>query len=121
MKRLLLSGLFLYFFLGTNPLWALFIDGLEDVPVMEGVEQVQKDSISFGNEESRLVETYLTSSGVSFDKLSKFYRETLPQMGWAYHGMRENTLIFEREGEFLEIAKEENSPLVVRVTVKSKI
>lgn len=99
----------------------VFIEGLEDVPMLKGMTQVQKDNISFGNEESRLVEAYLTSSKVGFTRVEKFYTETLPQMGWTYQGKRDNTLTFYRDGEVLDIAKESVKPLVVRITVKSKL
>lgn len=100
---------------------AAFIEGLEDVPVMEGMKQLPHDNISFGNEESRLVEALLTGNKAGYKKVQKFYISTLPQMGWTFQGNRGETLIFEREGEVLEISKEAEKPLLVRVTVKSKI
>lgn len=100
---------------------AAFIEGLEDVPLLKGMEQVQKENISFGNEESRLVEAYLTSSKMGFAKIEKFYIETLPQLGWTYQGKRDNTLTFYRDGEIIDIAKESVKPLIVRITVKSKL
>lgn len=100
---------------------AAFIEGLEDVPLLKGLEQTQKDNISFGNEESRLVEAYFTSSKIGFAKVEKFYIETLPQLGWIYQGKRDNALLFDREGETLEIVKESTKPLLVRITVKSKL
>ncbi len=121
MKLKLLCTICSFFCFLAAPAKALFIDGLEDVPVLEGMEQVQQDNISFGNEESRLVEAYLTSAKRTFRQISKFYKDTLPQMGWAYQGQRGSTLVFEREGEVLDIAKESENPLVVRITVKSKI
>ena len=33
-----------------------FIEGLEDVPLMDGLKQLPNDTLSFGNEEGRLVE-----------------------------------------------------------------
>ena len=53
-----------------------FIDGLEDVPLMDNLKQSVDDTVSFGNEEARFVEVYLTSSKVGFKSVSKFYRET---------------------------------------------
>ena len=100
---------------------AAFVEGLEDLPVMDGLTQEPNDAISFGNEESRLVEAVLTSKTLNFNKVKNFYKNTLPQMGWAYQGMRGNTIIFEREGEVVEISKEDTNPLKVRITVKSKI
>ena len=98
-----------------------FIDGLEDVPVMEGLVQTQNENISFGNEESRFVEAVLSGKDFSFAQVEKFYQKTLPQMGWVYQGKREDTIIFEREGEVMEIKRESESPLRVIITVKSKI
>ena len=100
---------------------ATFIEGLEDVPLMAGMKQLPNDNISFGNEESRLVETLLTSNKAGFKKVAAFYKSTLPQMGWVYQGTRNQTLVFEREGEVLELTKESDKPLLVRLTVKSKI
>ncbi len=114
---LVLFGLILSF----TKVEAAFVEGLEDLPVMEGLTQEPNDAISFGNEESRLVEAVLTSKTLNFNKVKNFYKNTLPQMGWAYQGMRENTIIFEREGEVVEISKEGANPLKVRITVKSKI
>lgn len=114
----LLLGVFI---LTSNTLATSFIEGLEDVPVMKGLSPMPKDNISFGNEESRFVETYLTGSKVGFKAVEKFYVETLPQLGWAYQGKRENTLIFYRETETIEIVPEQKKPLIVRITVKNKI
>lgn len=116
MFGLMIANLFL-----SRPSQAAFIEGLEDVPIMTGLRQVQKDNISFGNEESRLVEVYLSSSKVGFAKVQKFYVETLPQMGWTFEGKHDQTLSFYREGEILDIAKESIKPLIVRITVKSKL
>lgn len=97
-----------------------FIDGLEDVPVMEGLSQLPNDAISFGNEESRLVEAILVSDNLKFAKVEKFYKDTLPQMGWSFQGKENNSLMFYRDRESLEITKTESNPLKIRITVKSK-
>lgn len=118
--RLFIGGL-LTILLASNICVAAFIEGLEDVPLLKGMQQVPKDNISFGNEESRLVEAYLTSSKMGFARIEKFYTETLPQLGWTYQGKRDNTLTFYRDGEIIDIAKESVKPLMVRITVKSKL
>lgn len=107
--------------LSGNVRAAAFIEGLEDVPMLKSMVQVQRENVSFGNEESRFVETYLTSSKIGFAKVEKFYIDTLPQMGWTYQGKRDNTLTFYRDGEVLDIVKESAKPLMVRITVKSKL
>lgn len=99
---------------------AKFVEGMEDVPLMDGLSQITQDDISFGNEETRLLEAYVTSRRLKFAAVSQFYRESLPQLGWIYQGNRGNSLLFDRDGETLEIIKESANPLVVRITVKSK-
>lgn len=58
---------------------ANFIDGLEDVPMPANMQQMPNDNLSFGNEESRLVEAYLSSSKIGFKNVEKFYMDTLPR------------------------------------------
>ncbi len=99
---------------------AHFIDGLEDVPIPANMQQISTDNISFGNEESRLVEAYLTSSKIGFKAVEKFYIDTLPQLGWIFQNKAENRISFYRDGENLEIVREKLNPLVVRITLKSQ-
>lgn len=122
MKKIgILTFVFACIFSFSTPVGAAFIEGLEDVPLAPGLTQVQQDNISFGNEESRLIEVYLTSTKIGFAKVERFYKETLPQMGWIYQGKRDNTLTFYREGEMIDIVRESVKPLSVRITVKSKL
>ena len=106
-----------------------FIDGMEDVPLPDGMTQITQDDFSFGNEETRLLEAHLTeirhskdskSAKISFSKIGNFYQESLPQLGWIYQGNRGNDLLFYRDGETLEVVRESVSPLIVRITVKTK-
>ncbi len=99
---------------------AEFINGLEDVPIMKGLEQQHSDAIAFGNEESRLVEAILIGKKVKFTNIEKFYKDTLPQMGWVFQEKNKNTLIFYRDRESLEITRIIQNPLTLRITVKSK-
>ena len=118
---------FSLFLLSLSLLWpfstqaAVFIEGLEDVPLMDGLKQIPKDTLSFGNEEGRLVEVYLSGAKVGFKNVAKFYQETLPQLGWTFQGQRDDTLIFYREGEALDIYKESTKPMIVRITVKNQM
>ncbi len=107
--------------LSANAKASSFIEGLEDVPIMKGFTQIQNDDISFGNEESRFVEVYLTGSKAGFKAVEKFYIDTLPQLGWTYQGKRNDTLVFYREKESLEIVPEKIKPLIVRITVKNRV
>lgn len=105
-----------------------FIEGMDDVPLPDEMSQMTQDDISFGNEETRLLEAYLTPKRIDkknngrqlFKKICDFYQKSLPQLGWIYQGNRGNDLLFYREGETLEVVKENNSPLLVRITIKTK-
>lgn len=104
-----------------------FIDGMDDVPVPDGMTQITQDDFSFGNEETRLLEAYLTESRTKgksvklrFSKIGEFYQESLPQLGWIYQGNRGNDLLFYRDGETLEVVRESASPLIIRITIKTK-
>jgi hypothetical protein len=99
---------------------ALFVEGLEDVPLPEGVVQLKNDGVHFGNEESRFIEVYLQSKQQSFDSISRFYQTTLPQMGWQKKSTSNKTLSFERDGEILELDNESTKSTLIRMTVKSK-
>lgn len=99
---------------------ANFVEGMDDVPLPEGLKQITQENVSFGNEETRLLEAYFSSRKMKFKQISDFYKETLPQLGWIYQGNRKENLLFYREGETLEVVRESVSPLIVRITVKTK-
>lgn len=121
MKKMTFFITVLYVFLTVSAGSAApFVDGFEDVPFPQEMDQLENDNISFGNEEARLVEAYLTSNKTSFKKVEKFYLDTLPQLGWTFQGKNGNILSFYRDGETLDIAQEKTNPLVIRITIKSK-
>lgn len=94
-----------------------FINGMEDIPIPAQTIQLPAGDISFGNEETRLVEAYLKTKKQTFAAIKEFYLETLPQLGWLFEGQKNNTLTFSRNGEELDIARESGKPLIVRVTL----
>ena len=95
-------------------------EGFEDIPIPQGMTQTESDNISFGNEETRLVEAYLTGSKTQFKDVEAFYINTLPQLGWTFQGKQGNAISFYRDGEKLDIVREQKSPLLVRITIKSQ-
>lgn len=117
----LLNKVFLILVLFSNSVFAAdFIEGMDDIPLMNGTKQIQSSSISFGNDESRFDEAYITSKKLSFSKISKFYQNTLPQLGWKFINSKEKALHFERDMEVLDIALERGKPILIRITIKSK-
>ena len=123
MLKRLCSLFFLMMIVGSEALAKApaFIDGLEDIPLMKGLIQKTDETVSFGNEESRFVEVSLSSSKVGFRAVEKFYKESLPQLGWTYQGSADNTVIFYRDSESLNIHKEDSKPLKIRIIVKNRI
>ncbi len=127
MRKIISTFIFAALLLSVNPAQATqFIDGMDDVPLPDGMTQITQDDFSFGNEETRLLEAHLTeirsknAPKIKFAKISEFYQESLPQLGWIYQGNRGNDLLFYRDGETLEVVRESVSPLIVRITVKTK-
>ena len=92
----------------------------KDVPVPDGITQIENGTLSFGNEEIRLFETYFSVEKKSFNEIKRFYEETLPQMGWIRKKKAEQKILFERDGETLEVSEESKKPLILRLVVKSK-
>ncbi|MBR1948496.1 MAG: hypothetical protein IKA30_01730 [Alphaproteobacteria bacterium] len=116
MKKNIFTSLLVCFCFISFSAKASFVEGLEDIPLPVGVTQIENGYLSFGNEEIRLFESYLSAENQNFDNIIKFYTETLPQMGWQKKGKT----LFERDGETLEITKESDKPLILRLIVKSK-
>jgi len=99
---------------------AEFVDGIEDIPVMDGLRQQHNENVSFGNEQARFVEAYFSSRTLTFRQVARFYRDTLPQLGWKSIEENSGRLIFERDMESLKIVQEKASPLLLRITLTSK-
>ena len=115
-----LSILFLSF-LPLNVSAADFIDGFEDIPLMKGLRQIENQNFSFGNEESGYTEAILISSqNKNFEDVKNFYHRILPQFGWKLTNESSKHLNFTRENDVLEIFRQQNKPLKVLVSLKSK-
>ena len=99
---------------------AAFVEGLEDFPIPEGLEQIENANLNFGNEEIRLVEVYMTSDKLTFKQVINFYKDTLPQLGWKKKNESNKKCSFERENEIVEISVETFKPLVINLVLKSK-
>ena len=120
MKKSLFVLSFVILLLCSLTVRAEFVEGLEDVPTPEGVTQIENGTLSFGNDEIRLFEAYFSATDKKFGEIKKFYEETLPQMGWIKKKNDKQKILFERDGETLEVAEESKKPLILRLVVKSK-
>lgn len=76
-----------------------FFDGIADLPVMEGLEQLAGAGVSFDKPEGRIVEV-AASGRVTRTAVLDFYAAVLPQLGWTSAG----TGRYRRDGERLDLA-----------------
>ncbi len=74
---------------------------LPDLPLMPGMAEMPGAGLSFDKPEGRIVEVYAQGEGTA-DAVLRFYRQTLPQLGWEAAGPRR----FRREGEVLDLEVE---------------
>lgn len=98
-----------------------FISVFEDIPLIDGLQALPDQEISFGNEEVRYIETVLFSpkDHLDFNKVVNFYNESLNQLGWTVVTQKDNSLTFSRESDILIISKISNSPLKIRFILTS--
>src|SRR5258708_37731262 len=94
----------------------IFVEGVEDLPLMAGLAAVPEAGLSFDAPEGRIVVAYAQGE-VKAEAVLAFYASTLPQLGWRRLGARR----FEREAErlSLEITSEARR-LTVRFTLAPK-
>lgn len=94
----------LAFSLWASPLLAgspaPFLSGFEDLPLMSALRPEPEAMTVFDSPFGRVVENY-ASGPTSAGTVAQFYRESLPQLGWAAEMSAPNKMVFHREGEDL--------------------
>jgi hypothetical protein len=94
-----------------------FVEGLEDLPLMDGLESEPGSALVFDKPGGRIVETFAVGKVAKADAVA-FYEATLPQLGWAKAKAKAPALAFEREGETLRLEfKEAGGALRVRFAI----
>jgi hypothetical protein len=78
---------------------AEFVDGTEDVPLMQGLATVEGKNLAFDKPEGRIVEAEARGA-LARVKVQAFYGATLPQLGWRAAGPD----AWQRDGEVLRLA-----------------
>ena len=74
-----------------------FLSVIEDIPLAPGLTEAAGEAVMFDSPAGRIVEA--TAQGrVARDTVTRFYSETLPQLGWQRVGTA-----FRREGEELHL------------------
>ena len=98
-----------------------FVAGFEDIPLMEGLKQIESDDVAFGNEETRYLEAQLVAvRKKNFQDIKNFYIKTLPQLGWILQESSASFLRFYRETDILEINKISSNPLKISISLKNR-
>ena len=77
---------------------ARFVTGLEDLPLMPGLNPVANAAMSFDTPQGRIVEAF-AAGAVSPGAVQTFYAQTLPQLGWR----AQDQTTWMREGEVLRL------------------
>ncbi len=99
----------------------IFLVGFEDIPIMDDAVQPENETFSFGNEESRYIETHIIPArGKTFNDVKNFYQKTLSQLGWIEQRQNNKSICFYREDDLLEIIKSAESPLKVSIILKNR-
>jgi hypothetical protein len=100
--------------LATTPALAEgFVRGIDDLPLMDGLAEVQGAGTVFDSASGRIVETF-AAGPVDAAAVAAFYAETLPQLGWRAEGPG----AYVREDEHLTITTtEDGAGLTVRFSL----
>jgi hypothetical protein len=90
-----------------------FLEGFGDLPVMAGLSVAKDAGVVFDTPSGRIVEAY-AAGDVTRARVARFYRRTLPQLGWTRAGKGR----YHREGEVLTLNyKGKDGALTVRFTL----
>lgn len=81
-----------------------FLEAIPDVPVMQGMEEMQDYILVFDKPEGRIIETLVHTDDISQESIRNYYAQTLPQLGWRKSGSDE----FVREQEKLSLQYEDD-------------
>ena len=60
----------------------VFFEALYDVPVMPGLEEVKDQAMLFDKPDGRIASVVAASRNLSAADITRFYDESLPQLGW---------------------------------------
>jgi hypothetical protein len=75
-----------------------FVEGVEDLPLMPGLANVEAAGVAFDTTEGRIIVAY-ASGQVTREAVITFYADTLPQLGWK----RERDQRYRRDKEALTL------------------
>jgi len=59
-----------------------FFEALYDVPIMPGLEEARDQAMLFDKPDGRIASVVAASKTLAVADISRFYAESLPQLGW---------------------------------------
>lgn len=101
---------------GPVPAAETFLQGVDGVPLMPGLQQAEAEALVFDSPWGRVIEAS-ASGAVPRDRVLAFYADALPQLGWLPRG----PALYEREGETLQLefpASAAKGLTTLRISVK---
>ncbi len=90
-----------------------FFSTIDDLPIMQGLHEAPETIATFDTPAGRIIEVYAEGESMTWLQVSRFYEQTLPQLGWAKGGHNR----YRREGERLHIELIGKQPLTIRITL----
>jgi len=119
--RSVLTSLCLTLFLAATVFFApakaeetAYLSGIEDVPLMEGLAEDTEAGVVFDKPSGRIVEA-VAAGKPSPEDVMKFYRATLPELGWKVGMILSGTdsIMFQRDQETLTLSLSRQKDLTV--------
>jgi hypothetical protein len=90
-----------------------FVSGIDDLPLMPGLTEIDGSATVFSKPEGRIVEVTATGA-VSRDAMRAFYDRTLPELGWH----RQAAGSWQRENERLQFdMRDDKKGLVIQFSL----
>lgn len=100
----------------------VFMQTMEDVPLMPGLRELADEAVVFDQPEGRIVEVTAIADGMvngaGTATIAGFYAQTLPQLGWKADGA--NVWVREKERLSLQFGSATGGPQLVRFMVQPR-
>ena len=87
-----------------------FMTVLQDVPLMPGLKEQVDESVVFDKPSGRIAESIAYGRIRSTEEIERFYRQTLPQLGWS--SMSDRSFVRDDERLRITVAEAENYNVV---------
>ena len=97
-----LAGILIIFASANAADGVAYLEGIDDVPLMEGLAEDREAGVVFDKPDGRIVEA-VAAGKVPLAAVARFYRETLPELGWTLAGDGDTDLGFRRDDERLSL------------------